>query len=416
MAGQTPSTTFQVETDQTALSQDDLGFSSFQAASQRSNRILWTGVGFAVLMLMGLSANALVLNTSHNPSSSIQEVAFAPVAFAPTLRGSPTGLRAHAGAPGSSWARATGPSIIIPAASAQRQPRSSVSMGATTASAKESDKKEVPISSAVSARRFVVGGNWKANGTPESVKQLVEELNKGKIDQDIEKEVDVVCAAPFVYLSQVAKDLRPGYKVAAQNMWNQQPGAWTGETPAKMLTDMGIEWVVLGHSERRENCGETSQVVADKTKFAVDAGLHSITCIGEKLEARESGKTFDVLAEQMKPLAAELDEKDWAKVVLAYEPVWAIGTGKVATPEQAEETHAFLRKWLKDNVSEKVANEMRIQYGGSVNADNSFELSGKPNIDGFLVGGASLQAESFTKIINNGGKGHLCMDNDCASV
>jgi triosephosphate isomerase len=278
------------------------------------------------------------------------------------------------------------------------------------------EKKEVPISSAVSARRFVVGGNWKANGTPESVKQLVEELNKGKIDQDIEKEVDVVCAAPFVFLSQVAKDLRPGYKVAAQNMWNQQPGAWTGETPAKMLTDMGIEWVVLGHSERRESCGETSQVVADKTKFAVDAGLHSITCIGEKLDARESGMTFDVLGEQMKPLAAELDEKDWAKVVLAYEPVWAIGTGMTATPEQAEETHAFLRNWLKDNVSEKVANEMRIQYGGSVNAGNSFELSGKPNIDGFLVGGASLQAESFTKIINNGGKGHLCMDNDCASV
>merc|ERR1719253_1949398 len=269
-------------------------------------------------MLMGLSANSLVPNTSHtstNAAGSVQEVAFAPVAFAPTLRGSPTGLRAHAGAPGNSWARATGPAIIIPAASAKRQQRSSVSMGATTASAKDADeKKEVPISSAVSARRFVVGGNWKANGTPESVKQLVEELNKGKIDQDIEKEVDVVCAAPFVYLSQVAKDLRPGYKVAAQNMWNQQPGAWTGETPAKMLTDMGIEWVVLGHSERRENCGETSQVVADKTKFAVDAGLHSITCVGEKLEARESGMTFDVLGEQMKPLAATLDEKDWAKV------------------------------------------------------------------------------------------------------
>merc|ERR1719247_3117687 len=377
-------------------------------------------------MLMGLSAIALVPNTSHNPSGSVQEVAFAPVAFAPTLRGAPTGLRAHVGAPGSFGARATGPSIIIPAASKQRRPTSSVSMSATTASAEKNvvvetakdkaEKKEVPISSAVSARRFVVGGNWKANGTPESVKQLVEELNKGKIDQDIEKEVDVVCAAPFVYLSQVAKDLRPGYKVAAQNMWNQQPGAWTGETPAKMLTDMGIEWVVLGHSERRENCHETSQVVADKTKFAVDAGLHSITCIGEKLDARESGKTFDVIAEQMKPLAAELDEKDWAKVVLAYEPVWAIGTGKVATPEQAEETHAFIRQWLKDNVSEKVANEVRIQYGGSVNADNSFELSGKPNIDGFLVGGASLQGESFTNIINNGGKGHLCMDNDCASI
>merc|ERR1719352_1265111 len=284
-------------------------------------------------------------------------------------------------------------------------------MSATTAAAKKTDvvetakdegeKKEVPISSAVSARRFVVGGNWKANGTPESVKQLVEELNKGKIDQDIEKEVDVVCAAPFVYLSQVAKDLRPGYKVAAQNMWNQQPGAWTGETPAKMLTDMGIEWVVLGHSERRENCGETSQIVADKTKFAIAEGLSTLTCIGEKLEAREAGQTFDVLDEQMKPLAATLTEEDWDKVVLAYEPVWAIGTGKVATPEQAEEVHAYLRKWMADNISPAVSEKVRIQYGGSVNDKNSAELGKQPNIDGFLVGGASLKGDAFTTIINS---------------
>merc|ERR1711862_1055897 len=229
------------------------------------------------------------------------------------------------------------------------------------------------------ARKFIIGGNWKANGSPESVKQLIEELNAAKLEVEPGKDVEVVCAPPFVYLAKVAGELRKDSSVAAQNMWDKEPGAWTGEIPGKMLTDMGIGWVVLGHSERRENCGETSQVVADKTKFAVDAGLSPLTCIGEKLEAREAGTTFDVLDEQMKPLADTLSE-----------PVWAIGTGKVATPEQAEEVHAYLRKWLKDNVSEKVSDSVRIQYGGSVNDKNSEELGLKPNIDGFLVGGASL--------------------------
>merc|ERR1712048_856795 len=170
-------------------------------------------------------------------------------------------------------------------------------------------------------------------------------------------------------------------------MWDKEPGAWTGEIPGQMLTDMGIGWVVLGHSERRENCGETSQVVADKTKFAVEAGMSTLTCIGEKLEAREAGTTFDVLDEQMKPLADTLSEADWEKVVLAYEPVWAIGTGKVATPEQAQEVHADLRKWLATNVSEDVAKTTRIIYGGSVSGSNCVELSKKEDIDGFLVGG-----------------------------
>lgn len=252
------------------------------------------------------------------------------------------------------------------------------------------------------ARKFFIGGNWKATGTPDSVKSLVEALNAGKVEVDTEKSVDVVCSPPFVYLSQVKDTLRSDFSVAAQNLWNQAPGAWTGETPAEMLTGMGVGWVILGHSERRDNCGETDQVVADKTKFAVDAGLSTITCIGEKLDAREGGTTFDVLNEQMKPLAATLDEKDWDKVVLAYEPVWAIGTGKVATPEQAEDTHAYLRKWLTDNVSEKVSNSVRILYGGSVKPDNADELSVKPNIDGFLVGGASLDGPGFTSIINSG--------------
>jgi len=246
-----------------------------------------------------------------------------------------------------------------------------------------------------------VGGNWKAHGTHESVKNLVMDLNKGTLQVDTSKDVEVICAPPDVFLSEVAHSLRPDYAVAAQNTWNKPPGAWTGETPADMLTSMGIGWTILGHSERRQFCGETSQSVADKTKFAINAGLQAITCVGERLEAREAGKTFQVLDEQMKPLAATLSEEDWEKVVLAYEPVWAIGTGKVATPAQAEEAHAYLRQWLSDNVSAKVANSVRIQYGGSVNDKDSRELSSQPNIDGFLVGGASLKADSFTKIINS---------------
>eukprot|EP00933_Yihiella_yeosuensis_P066183 TRINITY_DN7030_c0_g1_i1.p1 TRINITY_DN7030_c0_g1~~TRINITY_DN7030_c0_g1_i1.p1 ORF type:complete len:305 (+),score=101.22 TRINITY_DN7030_c0_g1_i1:68-982(+) len=253
---------------------------------------------------------------------------------------------------------------------------------------------------ALNARKFFIGGNWKANGTPESVKSLVDDLNAAKLEVDTEKDVQVVCAPPSVFLAEVAGSLRKDFAVSAQNMWNKAPGAWTGETPAEMLTAMGIKWAILGHSERRENCGETDQVVADKTKFAIDSGMETMPCIGEKLEERESGNTFDVLAKQMKPLAETLAEEDWDKVVLAYEPVWAIGTGKVATPEQAEEVHEYLRKWLADNVSQKVSDSVRILYGGSVNDKNAEELATKPNIDGFLVGGASLKAGPFSTIIN----------------
>jgi len=254
------------------------------------------------------------------------------------------------------------------------------------------------------ARRFIIGGNWKANGAPASVEKLVGELNAGSVEVDTSKDVEVVCAPPFVFLTDVQKSLRKDYSVAAQNLWNQPQGAWTGEIPGAMLKDLGIEWVILGHSERRENCGETDQVVADKTKFAIQEGLKTLTCIGEKLEAREAGTTFDVLDQQLKPLASTLSEEDWDSVVLAYEPVWAIGTGKVATPEQAEETHAYIRKWLADNVSQKVSDSVRIQYGGSVNDKNAAELGSKPNIDGFLVGGASLQGGAFTTIINSSPK------------
>merc|ERR1712137_187096 len=178
-------------------------------------------------------------------------------------------------------------------------------------------------------------------------------------------------------------------------------GAWTGETPAVMLKEMGVNWVILGHSERRQYCGETSQIVAEKTKFAVDAGLSTITCIGEKLDEREAGITFDVIARQLTPIAEALSLQDWSNVVLAYEPVWAIGTGRVASPEQAEEVHAFIRSWLRENTGPGVAESVRVLYGGSVNDANSAALGVKPNIDGYLVGGASLKAGAFTTIVNS---------------
>lgn len=261
----------------------------------------------------------------------------------------------------------------------------------------------------LNARKFFIGGNWKANGTPDSIRQLIADLNAGDIEPDTSKDVEVVCAPPFTYLSEVRKALRGDFAVAAQNLWDKGPGAWTGEIPAQMLKDMGIDWVIVGHSERRQHCGESSQVVADKTKFALDTGLHTITCIGEQLSERESGSTFDVLSEQLEPIAAALSEEEWSSVVLAYEPVWAIGTGVVATPAQAEEVHAYLRKWLGDNVSERVAESVRILYGGSVNDANSEELGQMPNIDGYLVGGASLKGGAFTTIVNSAQVGALAV-------
>lgn len=164
-----------------------------------------------------------------------------------------------------------------------------------------------------------------------------------------------------------------------------------------MLKDVGADWVIIGHSERRTIFGESDELVAEKTAFALAEGLKVIACIGETLQEREAGKTEEVVFRQMKAIAAQV--KDWTNVVVAYEPVWAIGTGKVATPQQAQDVHAALRKWLVDNVSADVSASLRIQYGGSVTAANCKELGSQPDIDGFLVGGASLKPE-FVQIVN----------------
>jgi len=204
-------------------------------------------------------------------------------------------------------------------------------------------------------------------------------------------------AVPAPYLDYCRQKLPASIGVAAQNCYKAGKGAFTGETSADMIKDCGCQWVVLGHSERRNVFGEGDALIGEKVAFALDNGLKVIPCVGEKLEEREAGKTQEVVFKQLEAIAAKVS--DWNRVVLAYEPVWAIGTGKTATPEQAQEVHAAIRAWLKDKVSAEVSDGTRILYGGSVTADNCRELAKCPDIDGSLVGGASLKPD-FVKIIN----------------
>lgn len=244
--------------------------------------------------------------------------------------------------------------------------------------------------------KFIVGGNWKCNGTVSSVKKLIADLNAGNITADVE----VVCTPAFVHLALAQALLRKPYQVAAQNCWSGDGGAFTGEVCADMLVDQKIKWVVLGHSERRSLCGETDEVVGTKVKYALSKGLKVIACIGETLKERESGDTLNVCTRQLKAINDMISPSDWDNMVIAYEPVWAIGTGKVATPEQAQEVHAGIRSWIAANTSPAIASAVRIQYGGSVNAGNCADLAGLEDVDGFLVGGASLSGKDFVTICN----------------
>ncbi|XP_059434087.1 triosephosphate isomerase, chloroplastic [Corylus avellana] len=243
--------------------------------------------------------------------------------------------------------------------------------------------------------KFFVGGNWKCNGTKDTISKLVSDLNSAKLEAD----VDVVVAPPFVYIDQVKNTLTDRIEISAQNSWVGKGGAFTGEISVEQLKDIGCKWVILGHSERRHVIGEVDQFIGKKAAYALTEGLGVIACIGEKLEEREAGKTFDVCFQQLKAFADAVPS--WENVVIAYEPVWAIGTGKVASPAQAQEVHAAVRDWLKKNISAEVASKTRIIYGGSVNGGNSAELAKQEDIDGFLVGGASLKGPEFATIINS---------------
>lgn len=219
-------------------------------------------------------------------------------------------------------------------------------------------------------------------------------LNQSSLTQNTEV---VVCPSQ-VHLHAVKSGIRGDISVGAQDCWTQGNGAYTGETSAEMLTDMGVSWVIVGHSERRGK-GESDAEVAAKAKYALDKGLKVIACCGEPLENREAGTTNEFVFPQIKAYADAFSKKDWENVVIAYEPIWAIGTGLTATPEQAQDTHAAIRQYLGEIAGADVAANTRILYGGSANAKTAPGLSSKEDIDGFLVGGASLKPE-FADIIN----------------
>jgi len=248
------------------------------------------------------------------------------------------------------------------------------------------------------AGKFVVGGNWKCNGTNASITQLVHDLNAGAVDTAT---VQIIVAPPTLYLNQVKDSIdKQKFAVSAQNCWVYGGGAYTGEVCAEMLADAKVPWVILGHSERRALCGESDEFVGKKVAHALEQGLCVMACIGETLEEREAGATLSVCTRQLQAIVDQISTASWAKVVIAYEPVWAIGTGKVATPQQAQDVHAGIRAFVAQAVSPAVATAVRIQYGGSVNPGNCKELARMEDIDGFLVGGASLKGDDFITICN----------------
>ena len=246
-------------------------------------------------------------------------------------------------------------------------------------------------------RRPFIAGNWKMNLTHAECAALAAGVAAGVDDQ---ANCDVAICPPFVYLEAVLAAVESSsVKVGAQNLYPEPSGAFTGEISAPMLSDLGLAYVILGHSERRHILGETDGQVFSKVQAALASGLSPIVCVGETLEQREAGQTNEVVSSQFQGSMADLSEEDFAQVTIAYEPVWAIGTGKVATPEQAEEVHSNLRNVIESRYNTSIAAAVRIQYGGSVKPDNVAELMGQENIDGALVGGASLSPESFLGIV-----------------
>jgi triosephosphate isomerase len=246
-------------------------------------------------------------------------------------------------------------------------------------------------------RRPIIAGNWKMNKTPGEAVALITALIPLVADAD---KVDVVVCPPFVDL-MAAKDALAGSNIAlgAQNMHFEESGAYTGEISPGMLAALGVEYVILGHSERRQYFGETDEGVNKKVKAALKAGIKPIVCVGETLDERESGITAEVVCKQTKLALLGLSAEEAAGIVIAYEPIWAIGTGKTATAEDANETIGAIRGAVKQVYGGKTANAIRIQYGGSMKPSNASELMAKPEIDGGLIGGAALKAEDFAGIV-----------------
>ena len=246
------------------------------------------------------------------------------------------------------------------------------------------------------ARRKIVAGNWKMNMTPSEAVKLVEELKPLVVSED----VDVVFCVPAIDIVPVVEAAKgSNIEVGAENMYFEEKGAYTGEISAAMLVDAGVKYVILGHSERRDYFKEDDALLNKKVKKAFESGLTPILCCGETLEQREMGITLDWIRTQIKSDLVGVTADQVASMVIAYEPIWAIGTGKTATSDQAEEVCGAIRECIKEIYDEATAEAVRIQYGGSVNAGNAAELFAKPDIDGGLVGGASLKPD-FGKIVN----------------
>ncbi|MEW5895594.1 MAG: triose-phosphate isomerase [Candidatus Omnitrophota bacterium] len=248
-------------------------------------------------------------------------------------------------------------------------------------------------------RKLFVAGNWKMNNT---ITQAIELVNGLKREIGDVEEVDMaVCPTAVCLVETVDTAVDSNIKVGAQNIYWEDSGAFTGEISASMVKEAGATYVILGHSERRQFFGDTNETVNKKIRAALSHGLLPIACIGESLEEREAGKTMAVIQEQCAGTFAGLTAEEMEKITVAYEPIWAIGTGKTATSQQAQEVHAFIRKWLEGRFGQETAQVIRIQYGGSVKPENTADLLSQSDIDGALVGGASLKVDSFSGIIKS---------------
>jgi len=249
-------------------------------------------------------------------------------------------------------------------------------------------------------RRLIVAGNWKMNKTVSEGRELTESL---KLELKDVTGLDIVICPPFTDLDSISQIISDtNMLLGAQNMYWKPDGAFTGEISPTMLRDLSVRFIIIGHSERRKYFGETNEIVNKKLKAALKYGFSPIVCVGETLREREENRTFEVLADHIENGLRDLSEADLTRLIIAYEPVWAIGTGRTATPDMAQEAHHFIRRKLGEIFSKDLANNARIQYGGSVKPQNAKELLMQADIDGALIGGASLDARDFIEIINIG--------------
>ncbi|GAB5400578.1 MAG: triose-phosphate isomerase [Aureisphaera sp.] len=246
-------------------------------------------------------------------------------------------------------------------------------------------------------RKNIVAGNWKMNCDLSETDYLLSRLMEQKLDPSVQ----VIVTPPFVNLYSAYNLLKnTPIQVAAQNMHQESNGAYTGEVSAQMLKSVGVETVILGHSERRAYFGEDNALLGKKVSAALENEMKVIFCFGEELNERKENRHFDVVKQQLEEGLFHISKDDWKQIVLAYEPVWAIGTGETASPAQAQEMHHFIRQTIVGAYDESIANEVSILYGGSVKPNNAAEIFGKPDVDGGLIGGASLKAEDFSAIVN----------------